>query len=183
MFSGGGSNSVTSGGEEKTREPALSNFRDEEGLSFLIISKDFFFGPFLIGHRVSQSTILQLSPKAARSPGGTGLQRRSGPHCVPCVYLPSQHPTDGRPRREPAVSCLGRCSLLLVMSPSLTNNGFHLIVEETACSKDARGQCLAPVVWASKYMGVASRDQRCLFFPGTISRPFPPLDRIQGSHC
>lgn len=105
-----------------------------------------------------------------------GLQRPPGPHCAPWVSLPSRQPADGHPGCAPVFLCvcLGRCSLLLVMSPSLNKRcvSFYcwgcyllpLLLQERSRS-DA-----GSLAWA---------EGGILFFPGAVSSPLPPLDKVE----
>lgn len=149
-------------------------------LSFLIASKGLLWT--LSDWPPCITRCSQLPPKAAKSPSERACR---GPrvHAASHVYIcPLSTPTGGHPGCAPTVLCLGRCSLLVVVSSSLTDNVFHLAVGETACSpfccRDAPGQRLALVARASSSMDVSSRDQRYPFSPGAVSNAFPPLDGV-----
>lgn len=101
-------------------------------LSFLITSEDFIW--ILFNWPPCITRYNQLSPKAAKSPRWKGLQRPSGPHCISCRYLPSQHPD-----RWPSRLCTDAFVFEELLppahnQPSLTNHVLHLIVGEIACS-------------------------------------------------
>lgn len=113
-------------------------------LSFLITAKDFLWTLFYWLPYITRYS--HFSPKAAKSPRWKGSPETLWSSLCPMCICRLSTLTDGRPGCTPTVLCLWRRSLLLVMSPSLRNNVFHLIVVETACSpfccRDACGQCI-----------------------------------------